>query len=163
MSTEKQQDATEVAMESSIRPTGLQGQTVLPAVMQQVLGDLAAQPFHNFDGDKMNKWRLASIATGPDVLKSSDIINKTFKLRYFYAHKVEIMSDQGGELFDAVRCVLIDDQDQAVGFVSDGLAKDLAMIVGMFGLGPYNPPIPVEVVQIQTRKGFRTYQLRPAS
>lgn len=135
-------------------------QTILPAVIESVLGELDGPSMNNFDGDQMNRWRLRSAACGPDCIGFDPESNTVMAIKYFYAHRIRMVSDRG-EITEPVRCVLMDGNGDNRAFVSDGVAKDLADLIRMFGLGPYDPPIRVKVRQIKTRKGFRMYTLVP--
>jgi hypothetical protein len=140
----------------------LQGQSLLPAVVESVLGQLGAKALHNFQGDNMERWRMQTIACGPGVKSGPDAREGVIALRHFYAHRVEMVDDATGEINDGVRVVLIDPEEHAYGFVSDGIARDLGAIISTFGMGPYIPPINVRIKEIQTRKGRRTYTIVPA-
>jgi hypothetical protein len=160
--TNGQNDDAENNLQAS---TGLQatpsGRTVLPSVVEQVLGSLGGQAFHNYKGDNLSVWRFVSICTGPDVLGGKDAVGQEIALTYFYCHRVQVMKNDGGEYVDAVRCVLMEEDGKAYGFVSDGVATDLARIIEAFGMGPYKEPIKIKVVQGETRRGNRFYSLQP--
>lgn len=134
----------------------------LPAVVEQVLGSLGGKCFHNFGVDKLDVWRQTAIATGPDVKPVSGCLGNVIPLHKFYCHQVQIAGETPGEYLDAIRVVLIDDDDNAYACVSDGVARDLGRIIATFGMGPYDPPIGIRVVQGNTRKGRRFYSLQPA-
>lgn len=136
-------------------------QNILPEVIKSVLGDTAGATLNNFDGDTNNRWRLRSLACGPDCIGFDPENNTPFAIKYWYAHRVEVVDPRSGQITNATRCVLIDANDVARCFVSSGIAKDLADIIGMFGIGPYSPPLRVRVRQIKTRSGFRMYTIVP--
>lgn len=153
------QDAQQL---SKLRNDSLPNQQALPAVVEGLLGSLGSRQFHTFTGDAMQVWRQIALATGPEVLPATEAINRPIKLEHFYVHQVQIAGETPGEYVDAIRVVLIEPEGRAFGFVSDGIAKDLARIISTFGMGPYSPPIPVKAVQFNTRKGRRAYSLQPA-
>lgn len=144
------------------RSSDIAGQTMLPAVVEGVLGSLGAKAFHNFKGDAMAIWRQVAKATGPTVGNADDIIGKEFKLERFYVHQIQLAQEGQGEYVDAVRCVLIDPSDNAFAFVSTGIAGDLARIISTFGMGPYLPPIIVKIVSFTTAKKRKSYSIQPA-
>lgn len=141
--------------------SSLPGQTMLPAVVEHVLGDLGSQSFHNFVGDQLQVWQQVSKATGPDTIPADEILGKEIRLVNFYCHKVMIAGPSPGEYVDAVRIVLIDNDKQGYSFASNGVAQDLARIIGAFGMGPYNPPISICVKQFRTRMGRNAYSIQP--
>jgi hypothetical protein len=140
----------------------LAGQRLLPAVVENVLGSIGGNAFHNFVGDEMEVWRQVSIATGPDVIPAEQILGKPFKLRNFYCHQIQIAGSTPGEYKDAKRCVLIDVDSKAYAFISDGVAADLARIISTFGMGPYTEGIPIVVKAFQTGNKRRAYTIQPA-
>jgi len=141
-------------------------QAQLPAETQQlmadVLGSIGTPTLHSFRGSKQEVWRqIAKVSTQP-CLSYDDVKDSTVQIRDFYVHAVEFADERTGEVTGGIRTVLIPASGQPFACVSDGVAKDLAGIIRTFGLGPYDPPIDVKVVEVRTRKGFRTYRLVPA-
>lgn len=116
---------------------------------------------HNFDGDKMSQYRLMALATGGTALKFEDM-KFPFDLKYWYASRVDMVAQQGGEILSKVRVALIDKNNVVVSFVSDGMVKELDVLRSMFGEGPYLEPMPLQVTKIITRKGNPTYSMGPA-
>lgn len=112
----------------------------------------------NFPDDPRERFFMESLAEGDDVQPGEDW-EGTFRLVWWYCHRIELEDD--GELIDTVRTVLIDDQGNAIKFVSDGIRKDLFRIIAAFGLEKLDPPLPVEVKPVRTRKGFRIFRLLP--
>jgi hypothetical protein len=137
-------------------------QSVLPDVVESVLGSIGGKAFHNFEGDTMEVWRQISIATGPDVVPAAQVLDKPFRLKNFYCHQIQIAGKGPGEYKDAIRCVLIDVEGRAFAFVSDGVAGDLARIISTFGMGPYSDGIPMVVKAFQTGNKRRAYTIQPA-
>jgi hypothetical protein len=137
------------------------GQTLLPAVVESVLGSLGRAGLHNFDGDRMQVWKMASLATGPACHSVQDIPAGGILLKYFYAHRIELVDTKDGQINDVCRCVIITPENIAYAFISEGIARDLAQIISTFGLKAYDPPIPVGVQLVKTRRGFMTYRLVP--
>jgi Phage Single-stranded DNA-binding protein len=96
---------------------------------------------------------------GKAELEVDDLQGKPFLMKWFYAHKVELRSDKGGEVVDAIRVVLVDPDRRTLGFVSDGVVDSLDLIRSILGDGPYDPPIPVRVVRQKTRGGNSVLRL----
>lgn len=126
-----------------------------------VFGPNVGAAMHSFKGSKVEQYRMIAKACGPDVGKSKDCINKVIAVANYYCHKIEIVREEDGEVRDCIRCVLIEPDGKAWAFVSDGIAKEIARIIDVFGAGPYNPPVKVEVKQIQTRNNRSTLSLLP--
>lgn len=125
------------------------------------LAGRAVTSVNNFDGDRMNQYRLMQIACGPNCGKFEDGKLNTIRLKYFFAHNVELEARTGGELVDAVRVVLMDEDGKCIGFVSDFLARELDNIISIFGRGPWSPPIPLEIVKAQSARKMNFYTVRP--
>jgi len=120
--------------------------------IEKVFGALGGASLDNFDGDTIQKWRLTSMATGPNCGKVDDVPAEGIPVKYFYVHSVQLDGATPGEVVDALRCVLIDDQGNAYAFVSNGIARDLARMIAVFGLKPWTPPISVKI-QVNPGKG----------
>jgi len=161
MSTRQTETDQELVDPLATQPAPLPGQTMLPAVVESVLGNLKAQAFHNFTGTQLQVWQKISKATGPDIMPADKKIGQEIKLTNFYCHTVMIAGPTAGEYVDAIRVVLFDADGEAYSYASDGVARDLAAIIGAFGMGPYNPPISVTVKQFNTRLGRRAYSIQP--
>ena len=117
---------------------------------------------HNFPADDPDEmWHLSSLASGPECNSGSDIIGQVIDMRYWLVHEVEIMDDDG-TLTRSVRTVLIAKNGAAYSFVSTGILRSLQMFLQCYGLGPYDDPRPVQVIQSDTKGGRRILHLRPA-
>ena len=132
------------------------------SVLQQVFGELGGPVLHNFQGDRMEVWRQLAKWTAVETLSYDDVKDGKFSVRHFIAQSIRIAGNDPGEVIDGLRCVLIPPDGKAVAFVSAGIARDLAGLIQTFGMGPYEPAIEVQVIEVRTRKGFRTYRLIPA-
>lgn len=126
-----------------------------------VLDTLIGRETHNFDGDKLAVWKLTALACGSTVKGFDDLPKDPIVVKYYYAHPVEMTDDKTGEIRETIRCVLITTDNQAYGFVSDGIALDLARLANVFGNRPFDPPIPLKVSVVKTRQGFRMYKIDP--
>jgi len=121
--------------------------------------DAGSPPIHNFDGDKLAQFRLITLATSGLCKPGKDALNQPIDLKYFYCHVVEMEAKVGGELFDAYRVVLVDKAGDAYGFVSTGILDGLETVIQCFGVGPWTDPMVVKIMETNTRKGNRTYNL----
>ena len=107
------------------------------------------------------QWQLMSLATSPDCKGGSEVINSVIDLHYWMCHEVEV-TDDDDNMIRAIRTVLIDKSGDAFAFVSGGIFRSLRMLVKCFGKGPYEQPLPVQVMQSDTKGGRRILHLRPA-
>lgn len=127
-----------------------------------VFGEASGREFHNFVGNQQQQFKLLSLATGPSCGNADNAIaDGIIPLRFYYAHVVSI-EQQGGEVAEVTRCVLITKDLKAYAFVSDGIRNDLRRIIGIFGVGPYDPPLQLKIVPQKTRAGMRIYSIVPA-
>lgn len=133
----------------------------LQHALERVFGTLGGPSLDNFDGDDIARWRLQSIATGPDVKKIDDVPAEGIAVKYFYAHPVELDGPTDGEVTEAIRCVLIDDQGVAYGFISNMLARDLARMIAVFGCGVWDPAIKVKIKVNPGKKGHKFFSIVP--
>jgi len=161
MSTRQTETGQELVDSLAAQPAPLPGETMLPAVVESVLGNLESRAFHNFVGDELQVWQQVSKATGPDTIPADKVLGEKIRLVHFYCHQVMIAGPSAGEYVDAIRVVLIDADKQGYSFASNGVASDLARIIGAFGMGPYNPPIEICVKQFRTRMGRNAYSIQP--
>jgi len=141
----------------------------LPALSPQqqqqltaVLGDLAGGVFHNFAGTPQEVWRQMAKATGPDVIDRKKFQSEAFPLYQYYVHAVKMRNVKTGLIDPGIRCVLISKDGKMTAVVSAGVARDLALLIHAHGIGPYDPPIDVFLVEVKTRAGFYTIRLQPA-
>lgn len=155
--------------ESTHEMVAADAQSNLPALTPQqqqqlssVLGDLAGGVFHNFAGSPQEIWRQMAKATGPNVLDRKRFASEAFPLSQYYVHAVKMRNIQTGRVDSGIRCVLIAPDGQMTAVVSQGVARDLALLIHAHGIGPYDPPIEVFLVEVKTRAGFHTIRLQPA-
>ena len=132
----------------------------------QLANDLAglrgASSVHNFEGSETDKWRMITLAENDSVPGSEYAGGPVFMLKYWYLHRIKLVDAKTGEVTEPIRTVLLDNDGLKLHFVSDGIAKSMAKIIQVFGVGPYTPPIPLEIMEIRTRLGFKTLVLVPA-
>lgn len=117
----------------------------------------------NFVGDADERFMLASMATGPDVLPGEDLIGQAFNLKFWFCHDAILNGDLPGEIIEALRVVLITDEGKSYSFVSDGIVQGLQQLVRYKGVGPWSPAPLLKVVKLKTSKGRNYYKLAPAN
>lgn len=115
---------------------------------------------HNFDGTSLHQLGLELTATGPDSLSGGDMVGQKIKVKYWYAHNVEI-EDKDGQLINTPRVVLIAADGTAVRFASSGVFDTLRMVVKYYGRKPFVPEMVCEIKQVKTRKGNKMLVLVP--
>jgi hypothetical protein len=119
--------------------------------------------YHNFTGTPIEQWRLTALATGPGALSADDVKGKPVGVKYYYTHRVTVESQRDGELIDVWRVVLIDADNTVVSCVSDYVAQGLQQMISAMGVGPYDPPLVVNLLTTKTKRGRNMLSLVPAS
>lgn len=129
--------------------------------IQQVFGVLGGRSLSNFKGDEREQWRFRANATGPNCKPVTEIPAEGIDVTYFYAHGVQLDGPTPGEVVDAVRCVLITKDGQCYQAVSNYLARDLADMIRVFGLQPWEPPVKIRVQVNKGKAGHTFYTIVP--
>ena len=96
------------------------------------------------------------------VTPLQDMIGKKISVEHIVAHRVELVNDKTGEISEQVRIVLVSPKGEAWQAVSDGVKKSLRLIAQFEGVPPWPGGLTLEVSQIKTRRGFRTFVLSPS-
>lgn len=91
----------------------------------------------------------------------SEMIGKTILVEHLLAHRVEMTDEETGEITLGDRIVLVTPKGDAYQAVSAGVRRSVQLIAHYKGLPPWTPPLKLEVAQIPTRRGFRTFTLTP--
>lgn len=104
--------------------------------------------------DQKGKLLAAKAFSAPNITKK-EMENKVFKLTNFLAVEVTI------EGKNAARITLYDDKNNTAIFTSIGVLNTLKRFISIFGKPPWTPPIPIKLVEVNTRQGFRVYTLEP--
>jgi hypothetical protein len=90
-----------------------------------------------------------------------DFLTKPFHLVNWAVKKIAMPHPETGEMLPACRTVLINEMNETLGFVSQGVLLSLDMIRIMFGDGPYKPALPIICKQIRTGRGFHVIKIQP--
>lgn len=157
----KSDDSPDVAVRASTADNAVSVQETT-ALVQSFFESVGGSSLSNFDGDARNRWRLTAICQAPTMHTAESLNGLAFPVKYWYAHKVRVFQPQGGEYIDATRVVLMNPLLETLAFTSDGIAQALVGMIQAFGMRPYDPPVSVQVQQITTRLGRKTYTLVPA-
>lgn len=95
----------------------------------------------------------------------SEVLGETIKLRHAFAHRVRIkqgVDQETGEIryLEAVRTVLVDEDGVSYECVSEGALQGLSVLFQLFGHpANWRFAVPVQVKQIDTKAGFRTFSV----
>lgn len=100
-------------------------------------------------GDRSQMLVMGKALTNPDV-ELAEYIDKPIQLVHLLLHKCNTVNKQTGEIEEFVRSVLIDADGVSYATGSDVVSRTLAQFVAMFGLPPYNPPLPVKVLKVKS-------------
>lgn len=106
-----------------------------------------------------DKAKLFNVMNNPDA-RISAMVGKVILLTHFFMETVNLKNDETGEMGKAPRVVLVDKDGQSFQAVSTGIFNALKKIVGMYGMGPWSPPIPVEIAQIDRGTKNRIFTLK---
>ena len=104
------------------------------------------------------KILAAKCMTGGDT-QNEDLLTNTFLLQNVFIHEVELVDEETGEMSKAERAVLISPEGKTVAFVSGGVVKGIKNLVALFGMPPWDNPLPVYTKRQKTRRGFYTLNL----
>lgn len=92
-----------------------------------------------------------------------DHLGEVIKLRHVIAQATQVEDANTKEMRDAVRTVIIDDEGKAYAAVSDGMLMALQNIFGIMGNpSTWAEPLPITVVEVKGRKGFKFFTVRIA-
>lgn len=112
------------------------------------------------DATEEQRLDILSIIEGPYV-DGSDIIGGTFSFSNYVAHPVQFVREETGELIQAIRCLLPQPEGPPIKFVSIGVLESLGRICSTLRRSPpFDPPLPVKLVQHKTRNGGRVFKLQ---
>lgn len=88
-----------------------------------------------------------------------DVIGQLLQVVNAMVMEVTLTKQDGGEVISLPRVSLATAEGLTVAFCSMGAYESLRFILSIYGQGPWEPPLPVRVLQVSTRSGFRTYEL----
>lgn len=105
------------------------------------------------DGTMESKAKVYNMINNPDK-RISDVIGEVIYIKDVLAHSIEVVSEETGEIIQALRTVIIDDKGVSYEAVSQGVTNSLSRIMDIFGQpNTWEKPIPVKPVQKSTRNG----------
>lgn len=107
-----------------------------------------------------NRIKILEIVDG-ESLPYENVVNTEFLLADFVAHPVQLTSKETGEVFDAIRLLLIDESGQVVSTCSPYVLESLKRIGWAQGkMPPWDPPIKVRLAQSKVADNKRVFKLQ---
>jgi len=132
-----------------------------PSPLHALIAGDTSEAVTNFPGTDRDRLMFVLKAESGDVIKGDDVKGQPISIVFFYAHRVRMVNDRTGEFTEPLRVVLFDKDGLGVSFVSDTVARGLMRIVEFCGMGPYDPPVVVKVVEAKTGSGYKTKTIVP--
>lgn len=90
-------------------------------------------------------------------LKVDEIDDGVITVTDLVAQRIQIVSDNDGEIADATRLVLIGKDGRTVSTVSEGAVNSLRQVISTFGKPPWKDGLRLKFERKKTRKGFWTF------
>lgn len=107
-----------------------------------------------------NKARVTLFNACTNPKKISDMINKRIKVMHVYIEIIQVLSEQSGEMVNAPRVILIDEQGNGYQAVSNGIYNAVKRMYALFGdPGDWDAPHTVEVQHVSLKDGQHTFNL----
>jgi hypothetical protein len=107
------------------------------------------------------KMLFLKAATGEPDYSGDDLMNKPFPAENLFVARIPLQQEDGS-MVEADRIVLISPEGETAAFVSKGVKTSLSYIMSpmMYGKPPFNPPIWVQTARVQTRTGYKCWNLK---
>ena len=116
--------------------------------------------YTSLKGDTTEDKMKLLAAMGQADVKGEELEKEPLSVADVMLHPVTITDEKTGASVDCVRTVLISPDGRTAAFVSDGIVSSLGNVIQVFGEPTWTKPLLMQVVQVNTRKGRRTYNLR---
>ena len=129
--------------------------SMVSAVLQ---GDFSTRFFTNIEGDGIELARKLTAVQGEPTYHDESAVGRRFPVKYWYLHRAEAVSEDG-EVTAFPRLVLLAPSMESLAVSSRGVLRGLEMLIRACGVGPYDPPIEVEIREGRTAKKRRIYNL----
>ena len=105
------------------------------------------------DGDMASKAKIFNAINSPEE-KIAEHINKPIMLKDIVAHPIRLIDEKTGEVLDAMRMVLVDENGTGYEAVSSGIVNAVSRILQIFGQPEtWETPIKIVPIQKKTRNG----------
>lgn len=109
--------------------------------------------FCSIKEDTLEAKKLVYNASNNPTHKIDDYINKEIALKDVFVEIIELANENTGELEQAPRIVLIDDEGESYQCVSNGIFGSLKKLMAIFGEPTWEDPIQVVVKQVKVKRG----------
>lgn len=107
-----------------------------------------------------NKARVTLFNACTNPAKIADMINKRIKVLHVYVEIIQVMSEQSGEMVNAPRVILIDEQGKGYQAVSNGIYNAVKRMFALFGdPSDWDSAHTVEVQHVSLKDGQHTFNL----
>lgn len=105
------------------------------------------------EGDMKSKAAIFNAINSPEE-KIAEHINKPIMLKDIVAHPIRLVDEKTGEVLDAMRMVLVDENGVGYEAVSSGIVNAVSRILQIFGQPEtWDGPIKIIPIQKKTRNG----------
>lgn len=155
-------------MTDAPKPLDAKGQSVAVAVqppaatpaMFRTPDEFAGMVYSSLPVERRDEFL---VALQSDATPVREMAGRIIEAEHIIAHRIEMIDTETGELIEADRIVLMTPAGDMFGCVSSGIRRSIQLLMATYGMPPWSPAIPLAMVEKQTRKGRRMYQLLPAS
>jgi len=106
--------------------------------------------------------RIAILEAVTNAEPIADHLDEIIQLKDVVVQATEIGQEDGSER-DALRIILIDSEGKSYAAVSDGLFKAMQNMFAILGNpNTWTEPLPVKVVEVRGRRGFKFFTIKIA-
>lgn len=130
-----------------------------PAPQSWQLDQAGANFWSNIDEATQQGKYLTLKCEGQADCKADDVINKVWQTKWLFAKPASKTDDKTGEVNDYILTVLVTPDGRTLSFGSAGVLRSLAVLVRLYGKGPWDPPLPLTLKQYPCGENKRTYRL----
>jgi hypothetical protein len=148
-------------------PNNVQGSepTLLPAIQDEDTAKMLAALDASMGSIRTNlpiaegwaKTWLVKSSGDPDF-KLETIVGTAFNLAYYHA-KVVPVTLQDGQLESRVRVTLYDTEGKTLSWTSRITTQKFGEILQAFGLGPWDPPVKLDVIRKPAKGGVGSFYI----
>lgn len=125
--------------------------------------DLTARMFTSLDISSDEGKATLLMALQGENASLGDMIGEEIEISHLVVHNVEVLDEDTGELLERDRIVIVQPDGTMLSAVSQGIRKSVQLLCALYRLPPYDPPLRVKIVQTNTKRGRRLYQLLPVA
>lgn len=109
--------------------------------------------------DFASKTRVLAATT--NAVPLSDNLGVTINLKDVVVQAIDLTDDETGEVDEAARIILLDENGTSYAAVSTGIFRALTNLFGILGEPHTWPaPLPVKVIEEKGRKGYKFFTIR---